>query len=111
MGHGLGVAADGEELAGLDGHGAGGGLFAVDRVEAAVEQDQIGFHVIPRGAGERGAATAGEGQGGPEGAGGAQQRARGQELATALVGRLLVHGVFSAFSQPAKKRVTGGMNR
>ncbi|MCY1524107.1 hypothetical protein D9M68_590270 [compost metagenome] len=47
MGHGFGVAADGEEAAILDGHGAGVGLLAVDRVEAAVEQDQIGGHGTP----------------------------------------------------------------
>jgi hypothetical protein len=43
-GHGLGIAAHGDELAVLDGDGGGSGVFTVDGVQFAVEQDQVGGH-------------------------------------------------------------------
>ena len=48
QGHGLSVAADGDEAPVLDGHGAGLGFFAVDRVQAAVVENEIGTHVASR---------------------------------------------------------------
>jgi hypothetical protein len=47
VGHGLGVVAHRDELAVLDGDGGGGGVFTVDGVQFAVEQDQVGGHGPP----------------------------------------------------------------
>ncbi len=44
VGHGLGIAAHGDKTAILDGHGGGVGVLAVDGVQLAVEQNQIGVH-------------------------------------------------------------------
>jgi hypothetical protein len=43
--HDLGVGADGDEAAVLDGHGAGQRLGAVQRGDAAVVEDDIGSGV------------------------------------------------------------------
>ncbi len=77
QGHGLGIAAYGDESALLDRHGGGRGFFAVDRMQTAVMQNQIGVHVIPRSACVSRTGDAGERQCGPECAGGTEHRAGG----------------------------------
>ncbi len=46
QGHGLGVGAHGDEAPLADGNRAGARLLAVDGVELAIEQNQIGVHRV-----------------------------------------------------------------
>ena len=93
VGHGVGVAADGDEAAVLDGHGGGGGLLTVNGVQFAVEQDEVGGHGASLGGCMGGTGGAGEGQCGPERASSTEHGAGGEELATALVVGVLGHGL------------------
>ncbi|MNI40594.1 hypothetical protein D3C73_948210 [compost metagenome] len=91
MGHGLGVVAHGNEAAILDGDGGGRGLFTVDCMQLAVEQDQVGGHGTSLDGCVGGAGGAGEGQCGPERASGTEHGTGSEELATGLVVGVLGH--------------------
>ncbi|MNH00983.1 hypothetical protein D3C79_601920 [compost metagenome] len=93
VGHGLGVAAHGDEAAVLDGDGGRGGLFAVNGVQFAVEQNQVGGHGTSLRGCVSGTGLAGKRQCGPERASGTEHSAGGEELATGLVVAILGHGL------------------
>ena len=93
VGHGLGVAAHGNEAAVLDGDGGRGGLLAVNSMQFAVEQNQVGGHGTSLACCVSGTGLAGERQCGPERAGGTEDGTGGEELATGLVVAILGHGL------------------
>lgn len=93
VGHGFGVVAHGDETAILDGDGGRGGLFTINGVQFAVEQNQIGGHGTSLGGCVSGTGGTGKGQCGPERASGTEHGTGGEELATGLVVTVLGHGV------------------